>query len=248
MNVKEGTRRLALLVGVIGLTAGGVASYATLSDAIEARSRYKVYERLACSDAVVQERKYLLSLHLSPDAVPDSINFAAIDLSSLGATTASTVTAYPHNAPPGLTFVPASGASPAALNQSDSNSAGGTGQRQAPAGAVPTSLASTLPPLPPGAVINFNVYAPYGGVVAPLVPQSVASAANKEGIKSVVWKKNLEVQSIEKEDGDVVISSQSPSLWTYLLVLIFPVVGFVIPWGAVRAIAWVGFGFVEKSE
>jgi hypothetical protein len=108
-----------------------------------------------------------------------------------------------------------------------------------------------------------NPYAAHGGSVVdkqkdkdidlsagfvPLVPDSVASAARKEGIKSILWNKNLEVQSIEKEDGDVVIPAQPPSLWTYLLVVFFPVVGFVIPWGAIRALMWVGYGFTESPK
>lgn len=82
MNVKEGTRQLALLFGVIGAIAGGVASYATLSDAMEARAHYKAFERLATSDAVEQERNYLLSLHLSAADVPDSTNFMTLDMST----------------------------------------------------------------------------------------------------------------------------------------------------------------------
>jgi hypothetical protein len=215
MNIREGTRRLALLVGVLGMVGGGVASYATLSDAIDARARYKAFERLANSDAVEQEREYLLSLHLSPDAVPSSTDFQGTRTS----------------------------------------------------GALDTSTFKPLPSLPPGAILKPfsqsvgaakapDPYAPYGGSVAvnppngfvPLVPDSIASAASKDGIKSVLWSKNLEVQSIEKENGEVVISAQQPSLWTYFLVLLFPVAGFVIPWGAIRAVAWVGYGFAESPK
>ncbi len=233
MNVKEGTRRLALLFGVIGAIAGGVASYATLSDAMEARAHYKAFERLATSDAVEQERNYLLSLHLSAADVPDSTNFMTLDMS----------TYQPNGGGP-------------------------------PPGAVATPIAPTpnparpLPPLPPGAVIVPNPYAGIGKPVglppstgmgdvfdqaaaqaaAAAAPEPIASAARKEGIKSIVWNKNLEVQSIEKVDGDVVISEQQPSLWTYLLVVLFPVAGFVIPWGAIRALMWVGYGFTESPK
>lgn len=209
MNVKEGTRRLALLLGVIGATAGAVASYAILDDAMQVRARCKAFERQATTGAVEQERRYLLSLHLSPDAVPVYTTF--------------------EGQPPGATTTP---------------------DPYAPYGGLVRGV-------PPGVVmVPFGLPAPgksdkgidlSSGFVA-FVPDSIASAATKEGIKSAVWNKNLEVQSIEKEDGDVVISVQGPSLWIYLLVAVFPAVGFAIPWGATRALGWVGYGFVEKSE
>lgn len=208
MNVKEGTRRLALLFGVIGAIAGGVASYATLSDAMEARARYKAFERLATSDTVEQERKYLLSLHLSPDAVPDSTNFVALDMS---------------------TFKPLP---------------------PLPPGAVLDRPAGIVPPvgLPPSAGMGDVFDQAAAQAAAAVAPESIASAARKEGIKTIVWNKNLEVQSIEKEDGNVVVSAQQPSFWTYLLVVFFPVVGFVIPWGAICALIWVGYGFTESPK
>jgi hypothetical protein len=60
MNVREGMRRLALLVGVLGAIAGCFASYAViLRDALEARARHKAFELLATPDVVQQERKIL---------------------------------------------------------------------------------------------------------------------------------------------------------------------------------------------
>lgn len=183
MSFKEGTRRLALLVGAVGAIAGGIASYAILGDAMEARPRYKAFERLVTSDAVQQERRYLFSLYPSADAVPDSANFA-----------------------------------------------------------TDFSTAPKLPPLPQGTVLR-PISPPPGFV--PLVPEAVASEASKEGIKSVLWNKKLEIQSIEMYDGDVVIASQGPGLWPYLFGITLPILGFVVPWGAIRCLAWVGFGFVE---
>lgn len=214
MNVREGTRRLALLVGVLGLVAGGVASYATLSDTIDARARYKAFERLATSEAVEQERKYLLSLHLSADAIPDSTNFEGL--------------------PPGAVVTPISPPTP-----TDPLAGIGT--------PVPTQTdpyAGIGTPVPSGRGDIFDHVA----AQSLLVPQPIALAASKDGIKSVLWSKNLEVESIEKGDGEVVISAQQPSLWTYFLFLLFPVAGFVIPWGAIRAIAWVGYGFAESPK
>ena len=38
------------------------------------------------------------------------------------------------------------------------------------------------------------------------------------------------------------------SAWEYLCIPLFPIIGFFVPWGAVRAIGWVGAGFVHPPE
>ena len=57
MNLREGTRRLALLLGVVGAILGGFASYLFLQPALEQRARHNRFEQLANSDVVKQERK-----------------------------------------------------------------------------------------------------------------------------------------------------------------------------------------------
>jgi hypothetical protein len=39
----------------------------------------------------------------------------------------------------------------------------------------------------------------------------------------------------------------APNLWLYLLVAVLPLIGFVLPWGLVRAVGWVGAGFFTNS-
>jgi len=65
MNFREGMRRSALLVGMVGAALGGFASYADLHEAMAARERYKSFEMLAKSDVVQQERKSLQEEHES---------------------------------------------------------------------------------------------------------------------------------------------------------------------------------------
>lgn len=57
MNLKEGTRRLALLLGVFGAIIGGFASYLELQTVREQRASYAKFEQLTASDVVQQERK-----------------------------------------------------------------------------------------------------------------------------------------------------------------------------------------------
>ena len=57
MNLREGTRRLALLLGVAGAILGGFASYDYLQTNLNQRARHNRFEQLAASDVVMQERK-----------------------------------------------------------------------------------------------------------------------------------------------------------------------------------------------
>jgi hypothetical protein len=76
----------------------------------------------------------------------------------------------------------------------------------------------------------------------------LSSKANKGGIKTIVWKKDYGVYSIETEDGTTLCPTPAPTPWPYFLAAVFPVFGFVIPWASARALAWVGVGFFEKSR
>ncbi len=145
MNLREGTRRLALLLGVVGAILGGFASYAVLQPVMRQRADHQRFEQLANSDVVKQERKGLQT---------------PIDLSA------------------GLEF-------------------------------------------------------PF------------SSTVNRGGIMTINWGHNYEVESIEAMDGQTLYPTPAPSAWLYLLIALFPILGFFIPWGAIRAIGWVGAGFVK---
>jgi hypothetical protein len=71
---------------------------------------------------------------------------------------------------------------------------------------------------------------------------------DKSGIKAIRFAENYGVESIETEDGQTLYPTPAPAAWEYLLVAIFPVLGFLIPWGAIRAIGWVGAGFVAGPK
>jgi hypothetical protein len=88
---------------------------------------------------------------------------------------------------------------------------------------------SPIPPPPPG-----------------FIP--VDSEIDKGGIKTIHWTRDYGVESIDMQDGQTVFPGQAPSLWSYLLVVILPVLGFLIPWGLVNAMVWVGAGFIEASK
>lgn len=74
------------------------------------------------------------------------------------------------------------------------------------------------------------------------------------GIEEIVWDKNhvfndpSGVYSITTDGGQTVYPTRAPAVWTYLLIALFPVIGFFIPWIAIRAIGWVGSGFSQPPR
>jgi hypothetical protein len=56
VNLREGARRLALLLGVVGAILGGFASCLELQTVLDQRVRHKRFEQFANSDVVKKER------------------------------------------------------------------------------------------------------------------------------------------------------------------------------------------------
>jgi hypothetical protein len=150
MNLREGTRRLALLLGVAGAIAGGFVSYLELQTVLDQRACHNRFEQLAASDVVRQERE-----KLNP-SLPD---WQRVDIEP-------------------FTY----------------------------------------------------------------------SGPNRGGIKTIAWGKNFGVRYFETEDGQTLYPTPAPAAWEYLLVALFPFLGFFIPWGAIRAIGWVGAGFIQPAK
>ena len=147
MNLREGTRRLGLLLGVVGAILGGYVSYLELDSVIAQRAQHNRFERLATSDVVQQERKRLGA-------------WVSIDQK--------------------------------------------TGER---------------------------------------IPWE--QQVDKGGIKTIHWTKDNGVESLETEDGQYLFPTPAPSALEYLWIPLSLLLGFFVPWGAVRAIGWVVAGFVK---
>lgn len=171
MNLREGTRRLAMLLGVVGALLGGFASYMQLQTVMRQREDHARFEQLANSDVVQQARAALYAVGPKHD-----------------------------------------------------------------------------PPLPAGATIltPCDVYAV--GEKAYKKFDCYTSTVREGGITAIAWNTGYEVYSIETTDGQTLYPTPAPRAWSYALIAILPVFGFFIPWGAVRAIGWVGAGFFQPSK
>ena len=150
MNLREGTRRLALLFGVLGAVAGGYVSYLELQGTLEQSARHNKFQHLATSDVVQQERK-------------SQAGWVVIDPK--------------------------------------------TGERT-----------------------------------------QWEQKVDKGGIKTIHWTEDQGIESIETQDGQTLYPTPTPAAWQYLFVVLVPIIGFFIPWGAVRAIGWVLAGFFQPAK
>jgi hypothetical protein len=76
----------------------------------------------------------------------------------------------------------------------------------------------------------------------------VATEVHEQGIKTIHWTGDYRVASIETEDGQTLYPTSTPPTRTYLLIVLLPIIGFFVPWGAVRAIGWVGAGYKGSPQ
>ena len=150
MNLREGTRRLALLLGVAGAIAGVFVSYLEVQSVSTERASHAKFEKFATSDVVEQLRKSQAGWH----------------------------TVDPK-----------------------------TGER-----------------------IEWD------------------QQVGRGGIETIHWNADSAIAFIVTDDGHYLFPTPAPAAWEYLLVVLFPILGFIVPWGAVRAIGWTAAGFVANAK
>jgi hypothetical protein len=206
MNLREGTRRLALLLGVVGAILGGVVSYLQLQSLMRQRADHRQFEQLANS-GLVQEAKSWITL--APEQRDKALDQMTPEHKS------QLAKALGFNGTPKF----------------DPN---------APYEPIDKWAQYEVKPPDP--------YEKYGGHEIADPNGTAPSEIDKDGIKVIHWTKDYSVESIETEDGQTLYPTPAPSAWLYLLIALFPVLGLFIPWGAVRAIGWVGAGFVASPK
>ena len=225
MNLKEGTRRLALLLGVAGAILGGIASYAELQSALSQRTRHIRFERLANSDAAEQERKWLLRQVQAPPPTfqgPDGRTYQF----PVGTDEAAAIAYFKKK---GITGPSTVSQDPYALIAEPSQ---GTTE------SYPVTEFMALPQDRQLAMLRELARENQDRLLA------VVKARREGGIKTIHWTKDNGVESIQTEDGQTIYPTPAPAMWTYLLLALGPVFGFFIPWALVRAVGWVRAGFI----
>lgn len=224
MNLKEGTRRLALLLGVAGAIVGAIGSYSYLQPILHQQELHNRFEQLTNSDVVKRERK---TLQAAPDFIPDTSQASPGSWTKNSATqngqmNRAAVTPNIQGLPPGAILRPIQ-----------------------PDGA-PIQFQYVL--LPDGSYGKFNANATNDQIRAQVEKDFPDAYLSKGGITTIHWSHDYGVTSIETLDGQTLYPTAAPSAWRYLLITILPLFGFIIPWGVVRAIGWVGAGFVANTK
>lgn len=77
-------------------------------------------------------------------------------------------------------------------------------------------------------------------------PPTAVADVNAGGVKQItVDKRSKEILSVQLANGESLEATPAPHAREYAYVLLLPVLGFLVPWVAVRVLAWVGVGFLE---
>jgi hypothetical protein len=69
---------------------------------------------------------------------------------------------------------------------------------------------------------------------------------NQDGIKDVTVDRATRISSIELSSGESIPRVDAPKLSEVMAVLLYPIGGFLIPWGAIRVVVWLTTGFFSK--
>ncbi len=228
MNLKEGTRRLALLLGVVGAIVGGFASYLELQTTLEQRAHHNRFEQLAASEVVQQERNsWTLTLRYAPKEAIEALHKLTEDQQR------EVLRSLTHDERLDLL---------AKLQCASSDL--GTGSTAA----VQQNL-SRVENVPEGYILDApekrkdDAFACIAEAIDP-----PTSTVNRDGIKVIHWSKALRVESIETADGQTLYPTPAPSRWLYIFAAILPLLGFALPWGLIRAVGWVGAGFFTSTK
>lgn len=77
---------------------------------------------------------------------------------------------------------------------------------------------------------------------------TMSVGVNIGGIKEVTADRSGTISSVELSTGESVPKVEPPSVKRYLTLLLYSIVGFLLPWGAVRLLTWVGSGFFAPGQ
>lgn len=80
-------------------------------------------------------------------------------------------------------------------------------------------------------------------------PGTKAVSVKRNGVQQITFDDDYqEIKWIVLNNGNTIYSQKKPEYWTMLLfIMLPPLLGFVVPWGAVRTIGWIVQGFNRSS-
>jgi len=69
-----------------------------------------------------------------------------------------------------------------------------------------------------------------------------------KSIRRIHFDETGRIDRIEKWNGETAYKTAAPSLGSYLIVPVFPLIGFLVPWGTIKTITWVVAGFFADTR
>ena len=87
--------------------------------------------------------------------------------------------------------------------------------------------------------------------------RTVLGQASKQGIVDAILHiesleistiridKNGQVTSFVKTDGSQIFRPEAITIWPYFSLALWPILGFLIPWGGFRFLTWIISGFLD---
>jgi hypothetical protein len=79
-------------------------------------------------------------------------------------------------------------------------------------------------------------------------PGAMLVSVGLDGIRQVGVDKAGLVFSIEASTGAWANRTEAPALKAYVIPLLYPILGFLLPWGGIQILTWVGSGFAEPRR
>jgi hypothetical protein len=233
LNLREGMRRLGIVLGILGFIAGGIFSYLQLQ---VAWSHHTEFERL-CSLGV---------MHEVAKAVTDYRDGWRDVKTVHGPWEKYSASNQPHTAqarekfPKG--FIPDSGQPVSASKGTQLGSA----DRQVP---IPAGAEIEEDTLTAGPLVARRADMTDMLTAADPAAEIVVTVSAIEGIQAVNVDGTGVVTSIQLTTGEWVhrepqtAKTRLTFLGHLLLLLLYPALGFLVPWGTIRTSAWVATGF-----
>jgi hypothetical protein len=264
VNIREGMRRIGILLGVSGGLLGGFLAYSDAQNLWTTRAAHKKFEFLMTTPTM---QKVAKDMKIDYDALAKQAR-AVYSLPAPGrGDIFDQIHAGSASATKGVNKLADQTIDYDAL----AKQAGAVASRPAPidydALAKQARAISSLPsaPVAPGDFMEMQrkgtqTFVPpridewegpaikddeNGGRY--LLPANPLLRGNRDGINTVHVDPARMVSSIELSTGELITRTEAPHLSAYLLLLLYPVLGFLLPWGGIRILTWVGIGFAAPQ-
>ncbi len=244
MNIREGMRRVGIVLGALGCVAGGGLGYWSLQEVWRAHTRF---ERLQALPVMLDLNAAIKDFHqvqIDPrtgERIPDKI----VEVPGVGSV----------SFPGGMSDDKIAEAITSYLAQHKIQQV-----PPPPPGYTLDRPAVPPPPLPPGATLVPDFIPEYAASTRAAYPHDKAVADDPaaeftvdvkgtDGIQTVNADKSGAISSIQLTTGEWVhrgaktLKARLGFIASLLLPFCYPVIGFLVPWGTIRVFVWVAGGF-----